>query len=293
MSIIEHTEVTPSPTTDGVLTPGAIAFVAKLERTFRAQRSALLELRRERLARVANGGALRLPTLGGAVRKQQWQVHDRPEASATVTVDVFAPTDPALGLAMVSGLRLCIADCSLADDWREVLAGHAALRGAKTRQSNRTAMTAVRTRSFDSDEPNVLVDGQPISAALFDFGVTVYHASKSPGETTTQRFELAGLESHLEARLWADVFAFAANELAISRNRLRAIIAIETEPALFELDEMLFELRDFGAALRSIGSSTQAALVTAVTERRGSLVIEPIVDLTSASTAPTKIATKS
>lgn len=280
MSIYEDVDLTP-PTVEGVLTPGAVAFAADMERLFRSRRAELLEARRERLAAIANGAQPRLPAATSKIRRNEWQVAIRPERTEQLSVDVLSLSDPAVGLSLVSGVRLCITDCALSHDWADLLNGHAAVRKAKSRQSNRTALTAMRPRPLDVDEPNMMIDGQPMSASIFDFSVSIYHAAKLGEAMTKQRFELAGIENHLEARLWNDIISHAQSRLGLPTELLCTIVAVDNHPALFELDEILFELRHFGAAPRSIGGVSQANLVAAIAERRGSLRIEPSIDLTA------------
>lgn len=280
MSIFEEIDLTP-PAVEGVLTPGAVAFAADLERQFRDRRAELLEARRERLAAMANGHQPRLSPATSKIRHTDWQVADRPEKTERLAVDVLSPTDPAVGLSLVSGVRLCVTDCSLSQDWADLLGGHAAVRKAKARQSNRTALTAIRPRPLDVDEPNMMIDGQPMSASIFDFAVSVYHAAKLGEAMTKQRFELAGIENHLEAQLWNDIIGAAQARLNLADGSISTIVAVDNQPATFELDEILFELRHRGAALRSVGGARQAKFVAAASERRGALTIEPTVDLTT------------
>ncbi len=280
MSIFEEVDLTP-PTVEGVLTPGAVAFAGDMERLFRGRRAELLEARRERLAAMANGDQPRLSAETSKIRRNEWQVATRPEKTERLAVDVLSPTDPAVGLSLVSGVRLCITDCALAEDWADLLNGHAAVRKAKARQSNRTALTAMRPRPLDVDEPNMMIDGQPMSASIFDFSVGIYHAAKLGDAMRKQRFELAGIENHHEARLWNDIIGHAQSRLGLATESICAIVAVDNHSALFELDEILFELRHFGAALRSVGGASQANLVAATSERRGALSIEPTIDLTT------------
>ncbi len=280
MSICEDIDLTP-PAVEGVLTPGAVAFAADLERLFRDRRAELLEARRERLAAMANGTTPSLGASTSKIRNSEWQVDARPEKAERLSVDVLSPTDPAVGLSLVSGIRLCITDCALSQDWADLLNGHVAVRKAKQRQTNRTALTAVRPRTLDVDEANMMIDGQPMSASLFDFAVSIYHAAKLGDAITKQRFELAGIENHHEARLWNDIFTEAQHRLGLKAGTIGAIIAVDNHAALFELDEILHELRHIGAALRSVGGTSQANLVAATSERRGALAIEPTIDLNS------------
>ncbi len=298
MSICEEIDLNPA-VTQGVLTPGAVAFAASLERQFRTRRAELLEARRERLAAMANGDTPRFDASTSKIRSTEWQVDARPEASGCLTVDVLSPTDPAIGLSMVSGVRLCVADCDLADDWSDLLAGHAAIQKAKQRQNNHsahTALTVLRPRTLDVDEPNLAIDGMAMSAGIFDFAVSIYHSAKSPmPDGLRLRFELAGVHNHREARFWADVFSAAQRELGLPADSIGTIVAVDNHSALFELDEILHELRHFGAALRSVGGTTQANLVASTNTRRGAQAIDPVIDLTTCDdpSAYTKLHTAS
>lgn len=269
MSSGEEIDVTPYPAIGGILTPGAVAFVAEVERRFRTRRAELLESRRERLAAAANGAELQFGDATAAIRNGEWTVVAPPTNLADRDIEVLAATDPAVALALNTGKRLVIADFASANDWRLVLTGHSVVKAALRTPTLAEGCLIVRPRAWDVDEPNFVVDGRSASATIFDFAIAMYHGAKAAAATNCGPFfDLPGTDNHLEARLWSDIFCAAQDELSIPRGQVKAIVAIENESARFELDEILYELRDHSAGLRSVGDQAAALMTLAACNRR-------------------------
>ncbi|WP_293914728.1 malate synthase A [Deinococcus sp.] len=248
-----------------ILTPDALNFVAGLHRTFNARRLELLEGRELRQTRLDAG---ELPdflpeTLG--VRESAWTVAPLPADLQDRRVELTGPVDRKMIInALNSGARLFMADFEDASSptWENVIAGqlnlHDAVRriisldtGAKQyRLSEQTAVLIVRPRGWHLPEKHVTVDGQVLAGALLDFGLYFFHnAAELLSRGSGPYFYLPKLESHLEARLWNDIFIYAQRELGLPQGSVRATVLIETILAAFEMDEILFELRDHSAGL--------------------------------------------
>lgn len=265
----EDIDLTPAPSVEGLLTPGAVAFAVELERRFRSRRSELLESRRERLAHRANGATDDFLESTAAVRDGQWQILAAPSDLAGRTVEILSPADPAVGIALAIGPRLVIADFAESQDWRDVLIGHHVVRTAAPRPANRQSAIVVRPRPWDTDETNLQVASAPVAATIFDFAMAAFHCAKSISTGDGPVFELPGTENHLEARLWNDLFCVAEDLLSMTRGSIKAIAAIEHPAARFELDEILYELREHSAGLRSTNDTIVDELAAAVCARRG------------------------
>jgi malate synthase len=255
-------EVLAASDADG-LAPGALAFVAKLHRELNPTRLDLLERRRERQAELDEGV---LPKLLPA-RDDEWRVAETPPDLLDRRVEITGPLDRKMTInALNSGARVFMADfedaCS--PTWQNIAEGQRnladAVRGSieleteeKTyRLNEETAVLMPRPRGWHLVERHVLVDGEPVSASLFDFGVAFYHNAHELLERGSgPYFYLPKLESHLEARLWNDAFVLAQDELGIPRGTIRATVLIETVLAAFEMDEILYELREHSAGLNA------------------------------------------
>jgi malate synthase len=251
---------------DSILTEEACSFIRKLARAFEHRRRELLEARRERQREIDNGKLPDFLPETAHIRESAWKVAPLPPALLDRRVEITGPTDRKMIInAMNSGANVFMADFedSNSPTWSNVIEGHANLRDAvrKTieytspegkhyKLSDSPALLMVRPRGWHLDETHVTVDGSPVSASLFDFGLFWFHNARTLTEQYQRPcFYLPKLESHLEARLWNDVFVMAQAELGIRRGTIRATVLIETVLAAFEMDEILWELREHSAGL--------------------------------------------
>ena len=254
-----------SPAFSEILTPAALEFVAGLARQFEKRRRQLLGRRADR-QRDFDAGAF--PTFlksTADVREDDWRVASIPRDLLDRRVEITGPVDRKMVInALNSGAQVYMADFedSHAPTWRGTIEGQINLRdavagtiefrsGEKQYRLNPTIATLmVRPRGWHLIERHVTVDDEPISASLFDFGLFFFHnAQVLLAKESGPYFYLPKLESHLEARLWNDVFVAAQDALGIPRGTIRATVLIETIPAAFEMDEILYELRDHSAGL--------------------------------------------
>ncbi|HZB35943.1 MAG TPA: malate synthase A [Gaiellaceae bacterium] len=243
-----------------ILTPEALAFVASLQREFRAERRRLLDARVARQAEL-DAGTLPdfLPETQG-VRESEWQVAPAPADLQDRRVEITGPVDRKMVInALNSGARVFMADFEDANSptWQNNVDGHVNLidaverkielesKGKRYELKDDPAVLVVRPRGWHLAEKHVLVDGEPISGSLFDFGLFVFHnGARLLERGSGPYFYIAKLENHLEARLWNQVFDFAEDELDLPRGSVKATVLIETVLAAFEMDEILYELRD-------------------------------------------------
>ena len=255
------------PGFDRVLSPQALAFVADLTRRFRPRIEELLRLRVERRRRIAEGATLDFLPETRHVRDGDWRIAPLPEDLRSRVVEITGPVDRKMVInALNSG-----ADCFMADfedsnapTWGNNVQGQANLMDAvrraieftdpvtgKTyRLNERTATLLVRPRGLHLPERHFQVDGAPAPGSLFDFGLYLFHNARALLDRGTgPYFYLPKLESHLEARLWNDIFAHAQEALGLPGSTIRATVLIETLPAAFEMDEILYELREHAAGL--------------------------------------------
>ncbi len=251
-----------------ILTPEALDFVAALQRELGSTREALLERRRQRQAEF-EAGALPdfLPETAG-VRSGDWRVAPLPPDLLDRRVEITGPTDRKMLInALNSGAKVFMADFEDANapTWDNLFGGQANLieaidrtiafespEGRQYRLNDEVAVLLVRPRGWHLPEKHVLVDGAPASGSLVDFGLYFFHnARRLLDRGTGPYFYLPKLESHLEARLWNDVFCFAQDRLGIPRGTIRATVLIETITAAFEMEEILYELRDHSAGLNA------------------------------------------
>ncbi len=255
-----------TPEYAAILTPEAVGFVAKLQRTFGARREELLERRQER-QRALDGGALPdfLPETA-AIRAGDWSIAPIPAEIQDRRVEITGPTDRKMVInALNSGARVFMADFEDANSptWANLVEGQINLQDAVRRAidftspegkdyqlDETTAVLFVRPRGWHLPEKHLLVDGKPVSGSLFDFGLYFFHnAGERVARGSAPYFYLPKLESHLEARLWNDVFTLAESELGIAHGTTKATVLIETLLAAFEMDEILYELREHSAGL--------------------------------------------
>jgi malate synthase len=256
------------PRFDEILTDEALAFVAGLQREFGGRRDELLEARAERQARLDEGERPDFLGASRSIREADWRVALAPPDLQDRRVEITGPTDRKMVInALNSGARCFMADLEDANapTWSNMIEGQIniadAIRGTiemtgpdgrEYRLADWTATLLVRPRGWHLPERHVLVDGAPVSGSLFDFGLAFFHNAREQLERGTgPYFYLPKLEGHLEARVWNDVFAWAQDRLAISRGTIRATVLIETILAAFEMDEILYELREHSAGLNA------------------------------------------
>lgn len=251
-----------------ILTPPALQFVAKLERTFRQIRLDLLQKRAERLKAIYARETPDFLAETASIREGDWQVAPIPADLQRRHVEITGPTDRKMMInAFNSGANVFMADFEDANSptWANMVEGHINLRdaidgtisftspdGKDYRLNDEIATLMVRPRGWHLEEKHVLVDGQPISASLFDFGLHFFHnAQKLIDKGSGPYFYLAKLENHREARLWNEVFKLAQTELGIPQGTIKATVLIETILAAFEMEEILYELREHAAGLNA------------------------------------------
>ncbi len=251
-----------------VLTPDALAFVGHLHRSFDGRRRDLLRARAGRQEEF-DAGALPgfLPETEYIRDDPSWRVAAAPTDLDDRRVEITGPVEPKMMInAFNSSARVFMADFedALSPTWENVVTGQwavsEAVRRRLTFQTNektyalqpKTATLVIRPRGWHLDETHVLVDGSPISASLFDFGLAFFHnARELLDRGSGPYFYLPKLESHLEARLWNEVFVAAQEALGISHGSIRATVLIETILAAFEMDEILWELREHASGLNA------------------------------------------
>ncbi len=249
-----------------ILTPDALGFVAKLERSFRDQREELLQRRIERQAMIDAGQMPDFLPETSAIRAGDWAIAPLPPTLLDRRVEITGPVDRKMIInALNSGASVFMADFEDANSptWVNNIEGHINLRdainrtitfsnpdGKEYRLNEEIATLLVRPRGWHLPEKHVLVDGRQISAGLLDFGLFFFHnATPLMAQGYGPYFYLPKLESHLEARLWNEVFVLAQQELGVPHGTIKATVLIETILAAFEMDEILHELRDHSAGL--------------------------------------------
>lgn len=257
-------EITPAYAE--ILTPEAIAFVAQLAHAFGDRRGELLANRGERQKLIDAGELPNFLPQTRHIREGDWMVAAIPPDLHDRRVEITGPTDRKMVInALNSGASVFMADFEDANSpsWSNLLQGQINLRdairrtisfvspeGKRYQLNEHVAVLMVRPRGWHLEEKHVLVDGKPISGSLFDFGVYFFHNAAALLERGSgPYFYLPKLESHLEARLWNDVFVLAQTLLGIPPGTIRATVLIETILAAFEMDEILYELRQHSAGL--------------------------------------------
>jgi malate synthase len=253
---------------DEVLTAPALAFLADLHRTFDARRLGLLQTRQDRYQELAAGGTLGFLPHTQEIRNGQWQVAPAAPGLVDRRVEITGPTDRKMTInALNCGAKVWLADMEDASTpaWTNVIEGQLNLRAALDRTIDFTspegksyalgedlATIMVRPRGWHLPEKHIVVDGEPMSGSLVDFGLYFFHcAQRQIDAGKGPYFYLAKLESHLEARLWNDVFIRAQEALGIPQGTIRATVLIETIPAAFEMEEILYELREHSSGLNA------------------------------------------
>jgi malate synthase len=256
-----------TPEQAAVLTPPALQFVARLAREFGPRILERMQARRARQARFDRGERPDFLPETREIRESEWKAAPLPAVLDDRRVEITGPVDRKMIInALNSGANVFMADFedSTAPTWSNLVSGQAnlidAVRGTiewtapdsgKTyRLGQRTATLFVRPRGLHLPESHVTLGGQPIPGALFDFGIYLFHNARALLERGVgPYFYVPKLESHLEARIWNDVFNRSEDELGLPRGSIRATVLIETLPAAFEMNEILYELREHSAGL--------------------------------------------
>jgi malate synthase len=253
---------------DEILTPAAMAFVVELHRRFGPRRAELLARRQERQARLDAGELPDFLPETRRIRETEWQVGPCPPDLQDRRVEITGPVDRKMIInALNSGARVFMADFedSTAPTWENVIEGQINLidaiertitfanpDGKVYRLNEETATLMVRPRGWHLPEKHILIDGRPASGSLVDFGLYFFHNARRLLERGSgPYFYLPKIESHLEARLWNEIFHYAEDALSIPRGTIKATVLIETILAAFEMEEILYELRDHAAGLNA------------------------------------------
>jgi malate synthase len=244
-----------------ILTPQALAFVAKLARKFEGRRRELIAARARRQAEFDTGKLPDFLPATRSVRETEWTVAPAPRDLLDRRVEITGPTDRKMVVnALNSGANVFMADFedSNTPTWQNMVEGQINLRDAVNRSidftspegkryqlAEKTAVLLVRPRGWHLLENHVRIDGDPVSGAIFDFALYFFHNAKALlARNTGPYFYLPKLESHFEARLWNDIFVAAQRELGVPQGTIKTTVLIETVLAAFEMDEILYELRD-------------------------------------------------
>ena len=251
-----------------VLTPDALEFLGRLAHEFEPPRQEILSARRERAVRVAAGERLEFLAETTHVRGSDWRVATAPADLNDRRVEITGPAEPKMVInALNSGAKVFMADFedSLSPTWTNLIGGQAALQdtvrraltfsspeGKEYRLNDSVATLVVRPRGWHLVERHVEVDGTPMSASLFDFGLYLLHnGAELLRRGSGPYFYLPKMQSHREARLWNDVFVWSQDVVGVPRGSIRATVLIETIWATFEMDEILYELREHAAGLNA------------------------------------------
>jgi malate synthase len=261
----------PGPRYDEILTPQALSLVAALQRELGPRRNELLGARAARQEALSAGATLDFLAGTADIRADRsWRVAEPAPGLVDRRVEITGPTDQKMTInALNSGAKVWLADFEDANTplWDNMVTGQLNLKDALDRTIDFTspegkdyklgpadelATVVVRPRGWHLPEKHVLVDGQRVSGSLFDFALYFTHCARRQLEAGKgPYFYLAKMESHLEARLWNDAFCLAQDTLGIPRGTIRATVLIETIPAAFEMEEILYELRDHSAGLNA------------------------------------------
>ncbi len=250
-----------------ILTPEAVAFAAGLQRAFNGRRKELLAARAERQLRLDRGERPDFLQETRQIRESEWTVAPLPADLLDRRVEITGPVDRKMVInALNSGARVYMADFedSTTPTWANLIEGQLNLRdavrrtisfddpntGKSYRLIEKPAVLFVRMRGWHLDELHMIVDGEPMSASIFDFALYLFHnAHELLTRGSGPYFYLPKIESHLEARLWHDIFVQAEKQLGIPAGSIRATVLIETILASFEMDEILYELREYSGGL--------------------------------------------
>src|SRR5207248_1631680 len=253
---------------DQVLTRDALALVAKLQREFGQRRIECLNRRQDRQARLDAGESLDFLSETKHIRDADWTCASIPADLRDRRVEITGPTDRKMVInALNSGAKMFMADFEDANSptWPNMIEGQINLRdairrvisfsspeGKEYQLGERLATLLVRPRGWHLIEKHMLVDGQPVAGGLFDFGLYFFHnARELLDRGSGPYFYLPKLEGHLEARLWNDVFLAAQEELGLAPGTIKATVLVETVLAAYEMDEILYELREHSAGLNA------------------------------------------
>ncbi|WP_327390949.1 malate synthase A [Streptomyces microflavus] len=271
-STLAIVDAEPLPRQEEVLTDAALAFVAELHRQFTPRRNELLARRTERRAEIARTSTLDfLPETAAVRADDSWKVAPAPAALNDRRVEITGPTDRKMTInALNSGARIWLADFedASAPTWGNVILGQLNLTDAYERRIDFTdpksgksyalkpadelATVVTRPRGWHLDERHIQLDGTPVPGALVDFGLYFFHnAQRLIDLGKGPYFYLPKTESHLEARLWNDIFVFAQEYVGIPQGTVRATVLIETITAAYEMEEILYELRDHASGLNA------------------------------------------
>lgn len=253
------------PEWNEILSPDAVAFVAKLERRFGGTRRKLLAAREERQGRLDRGELPGFLPETEDIRRGAWRAPPPAPDLTDRRVEITGPVERKMVInALNSGANVFMADLedSLTPTWSNLLDGQINLRdavagtithsegGKSYKLAAKTATLVVRPRGWHLEEVHVLVDGAPLSGSLFDFGLYFFHNARVLlDKGSGPYFYLPKMESHLEAKLWVEVFTEAEQILGIPHGSIRATVLIETILAAFEMEEILYQLRDYAAGL--------------------------------------------
>jgi malate synthase len=249
-----------------ILTPEAVAFVANLARTFESRRQELLARRLQRQAEFDRGVMPDFLKETAQVRGGEWKIAPLPKDLHDRRVEITGPVDCKMVInALNSGASMYMADFedSCTPTWANLLEGHSNLRdairgtisfaspgGKRYKLNDKIATLLVRARGWHLNEKHMKVDGVPVAGGIFDFGLYFFHNAKALlAKGSGPYFYLPKMESHLEARLWNDIFTMAEKNLGVPHGAIKATVLIETILAAFEMDEILYELRDHSAGL--------------------------------------------
>ncbi|MER6021088.1 malate synthase A [Streptomyces anulatus] len=271
-STLAIVDAEPLPRQEEVLTDAALAFVAELHRQFTPRRNELLARRGERRAEIARTSTLDfLPETAAVRADDSWKVAPAPAALNDRRVEITGPTDRKMTInALNSGAKVWLADFedASAPTWENVILGQLNLTDAYERRIDFTdpgsgksyalkpadelATVVTRPRGWHLDERHIQLDGTPVPGALVDFGLYFFHnAQRLINLGKGPYFYLPKTESHLEARLWNDIFVFAQDYVGIPQGTVRATVLIETITAAYEMEEILYELRDHASGLNA------------------------------------------
>jgi malate synthase len=258
-----HGRVTPEYAT--ILTPDALAFVASLHRAFESRRRELLARRAARQKAFDAGERPDFLAETRSIREREWTIAEQPPDLLDRRVEITGPTDRKMVInALNCGASTFMADFEDANcpTWANMVEGQINVRdavrrtiafeqgGKQYRLNDRTAVLIPRPRGWHLDEKHLTIDGQPVAGAIFDFALLFFHNAKELlARGSGPYYYLPKMESHLEARLWNDIFTAAQQALGVPHGTIRATCLIETVVAAFEMDEILWELKDHSAGL--------------------------------------------
>ncbi len=255
------------PHYEDILTPEALAFLAELHRTFNGTRKSLLEARTLRQSKFDAGELPDFLAETAAVREAEWTIAPLPADLQDRRVEITGPVDRKMIVnALNSGAKVFMADfedassplwtnmiegqINLRDRWAGKIDFHDPSNGKDYKLGSDLAVLIIRPRGWHLPEAHLEIDGEPMSGSLFDFGLYAFHNAKvAQAQGSGAYFYLPKTESHKEARLWDDVFTLTEARLGIPAKSIKATVLIETLPAVFEMDEILYELRDHVAGL--------------------------------------------